>query len=110
MTKTIMDIVKNTAGISGKAVVYTLVFAASSGLVEDIIDKVRFSGNVKYSDAVKVITDSGMFSADKQQALAVLKQNKDADFYKAVIQVVKSNMYSSDKLKTITNLCKEEEA
>ena len=108
MKKLIMETIKGATLVGGKTVLGVLAVTASSGLVEDIIDKVRYNRNVKYSDAVSVILKSGMFSTDKQKALVALKKEEGTEFYKAIIQVVKSNMCSRDKLETIINLSKEE--
>jgi hypothetical protein len=68
-----------------------------------------YIGDVKYSDAVSVIMDSGMYSSDKTRAVEMLKKDGDSEFYKSIIKVVNSNMFSSDKLKLITTMCKETE-
>ena len=75
----------------------------------DLIEAIRYSGNVKYSDAFKVIMDSPMFSGDKNKAIAMIKHDKDSDYYKAIIQVVKSNMWSGDKLAAIQSICDQYE-
>ena len=78
--------------------------------VQDVVDMVRYRGNVTYSDAVDTIMNSTMFSSDKGKAVKELQKNKDSDYYRAVIRVVKSSMYSSDKIKTIAELKEEEES
>ena len=109
-----MKITKETIMTTGKSigvgVLYGLVFIASKVAVSDVIDMVRYKGNVKYSDAVDVIMTSSMYSADKNRAVAALKKDKDTEYYRAVVRVVRSNMYSSDKIKTITDLSDEDEA
>ena len=39
----------------------------------------------------------------------MLRVDGGSDFYKAVIDVAKSSMWSNDKLKTIEDMCKIEE-
>lgn len=103
------DIIMSTTKSIGTGVLYGLAVIASKVAVEDVIDMVRYKGNVKYSDVVNVIMNSSMFSSDKNRALTVLKKDKDADYYRAVIGVMKSNMFPSDKIRAITNLNGEAE-
>lgn len=103
------DTITNAAKVCGMVAIYGVALATSNASVKDIIDKVRYSGNVKYSDAVSVIMDSSMFSSDKTRVIDVVKKDGDVEYYRAVIQIVKSSMFSSDKVKTIVNLCKDEE-
>ena len=102
------DSIIGAGKIVGVAVFYGLAYAATKVSVNDVIDMVRYKGNVKYGDAVDVIMSSSMYSSDKNKALLALKKDKDSDYYRAVIRVVKSNMFSSDKIKTITDLNGEE--
>lgn len=58
-----------------------------------------------YSDAIKAITNSTMWSDDKSKAIALVKQCASEDYYKAVITVVEnSSIWSTDKVKMIQNL------
>ena len=102
------ETIKNVSKVCGMVALYGVALATSNMSVKDIIDKVRFNGNVKYSDAVSVIMDSSMFSSDKTRAIDAVKRDGDADYYRAVIQIVKSSMFSSDKVRTIANLYNEE--
>ena len=78
--------------------------------VQDVMNEIRYNGNVKYDDAVKVITDSGMYSGDKCDAISLLKTGESSEYYKAIVNVVRSNMYSSDKLEMIQTMnCKIDE-
>ncbi len=96
-------IAKSGVKIALSGVAAILYYASS----KDAIDKLCFNDKVKYSDAVGSILESGMFSADKNTAIALLGKDKDADFYKAVIKIANSSMYSSDKLKAIQHICEE---
>lgn len=81
----------------------------SSTAVEKL-DVMRYNtGAVKYDDAVRAIMRSSMFSEDKSKAVAVLRTDANPDFYRAVIDIVNSPMWSEDKLKTIDDMCKNEE-
>ena len=73
---------------------------------KDIVEKLRYSGNVKYSDAVNVILSGTMFSTDKNKMMELLKPNEDADYYRSVIHVVESSMYSGDKVEAIKTINK----
>ena len=102
------DMVMSTGKSVGVGVLYGLMFLASKVAVSDVVDMVRYKGNVKYSDAVDVIMNSSMYSSDKNRALVALRRDEDAEYYRAVIRVVNSNMFSSDKIKTIADLNGEE--
>ena len=105
-------ITKETIGsavkIGGMALCYGLAAMASKVSTRDMIDKIRYSGNVSYSDAVGAIMESDMFDSYKKEAMELLKRNADSDYYKTVIKIVQSSMFSSYKLEAITNLNKEE--
>lgn len=73
---------------------------------KDIVEKMRYSGNVKYSDAVNVILSSTMFSSDKNKMIELLKSDVDADYYRSIIHVVESSMYSGDKVEAIKTINK----
>jgi len=59
---------------------------------------------VTYSDAVRAIMDSDMFSSQKIEAVELLKRDSTSDYYKAVICVVNSDMFTSQKIETIEKL------
>lgn len=106
------NVTKETVGkvakVAGTVALYGLAVVVNKVSVKDIVETVRYNGNVKYSDAVSVIMDSDMFSSDKSTATTILKNNKDAEYYKAVIKIAKSTMYSSDKVELIAELSAEE--
>lgn len=104
------ETIKDTFKVACRITLCGLAIVKSSNTAKDIIDMVRYSGNVKYSDAVDVIMDSNMFDSNKNEALALLKKNKDAEYYKTIIRIVKSNMFDSNKIKAITNFNNDEEA
>lgn len=72
--------------------------------IQNVVNDIQLSGNIGYDDAVKVITNSSMYSGDKCDAVELLKVGQDTEYYKAVVNVLKSNMYSSDKLDMIKTL------
>lgn len=73
--------------------------------VRDVIDTVKYSGEVDYGDAVDAIMSSDMMSSYKEQAVTTLKKDESSQFYKAIIRVVKSDMMSSYKCDTIRKMC-----
>jgi hypothetical protein len=93
-----------------KVVLYGSAIANCSNLTDNIIDKVRYSRNVKYSDAIDVIVNSNMLDNYKNEALGLVKKNEDTEYYKAIIKIVKSDMLGSNRLVAIANLNKGEEA
>ncbi len=58
-----------------------------------------------YGSAVNAIMESDMWSSDKQRAIATLKRDESAEFYKAVISIAESDAWSSDRLRMIQGLC-----
>lgn len=105
-------ITKETVGsvvkIGGAAILYGLASMVSKVSVKDVIDEIRYSGNVSYSDAISAIMESDMFDSYKREAIKVLKKDQDVEYYKTVIKIVRSDMFSSYKLEAITNLIEEE--
>ena len=90
----------------GRLAFYLLAAALScSSVTDEIKRKIRYSGDVSYSDAVNAIMDSNMLSSYKQEAVAALAKDRDKEFYKAVIHVVNSDMMGSYKGDAIKNMC-----
>ena len=59
---------------------------------------------VGYDTAVETIMSSSMLGSDKCDAVKLLKQGKDDEYYSAVISVIRSSMLGSDKLDMIRYL------
>ena len=93
---------------SGKVIAPILGVVLSSVTISDLIDAFRYSGNVGYDDAVKVIMSSSMLGSDKARIMQVLKRDEDSEFYKAVIETVRSSMLGSTKIQIIENMCRTE--
>lgn len=80
------------------------VALATSLKIGDYMVKQNDSQIVGYKDAVGAIMDSAMFSQSKSEAVESLKRHESSDYYGAVIRIVKSNMFSNDKVKMIKHL------
>lgn len=106
VTKERLNAVGNFIKEGSKIVIPIMSYAVFSGAGHELLDKIRYSGKVKYDDAVKAITNSNMMSSDKTKALVSLKKDGDSEFYRAVIDTVTSTMFSSDKVETILSMCK----
>lgn len=78
-------------------------------LVKDIYNDIRYRGEVGYDDAVRAILDSNMFSANKQDAISVLKTGESSEYYKAVIIAARSSMFSYDRFETIRSMSERNE-
>lgn len=91
-----------------KVVGYGLATVASYVSMKDIADVKNYFGKVNYSDAVRAIMNSSMYSSDKNRMIEVLRRDGNTEYYRTVISVVNSTMFSSDKIKTITTLYGEE--
>lgn len=70
-------------------------------LSKDMINEIRYSRNVKYSDVVDVILHGSMYSSDKNKVIELVKTDGDVEYYKSIIHIVNSSMYSCDKVKAI---------
>lgn len=77
--------------------------------VSDIIDEMRYRGNIKYDDVVSAIAKSNMLSSDRVKMISELKSDGNSDYYKAVISIIRSNMFSSSKLEAIRGLNNNDE-
>ena len=96
-------------GVFAKKTANVVVPIASMVLFSDTarrkLYELRYISNkVNYDDAVKAIMTSSMWSNGKAEAIAVLKKNEEPSYYKAVIEVVRSSMFSDDKLKVIKEM------
>lgn len=96
--------VKDFAEVVGGAVSYVLIIAAYRRLMENIYYSPN-SETAHYDDAVKAIMDSGMFSHDKADAVAVLKRYGTTEFYRAIVHIAEDDsMFSHDKVSMIKAL------
>lgn len=101
------ELVGKVAKIGCKILVYGAVFGLSCLTKKDFVAIKYSMGEVKCSDAVEVITNSDMYSSDKAKVIAMLRDDKDSDFYKTVINVATSGMLKNDKAEAIINMCEE---
>lgn len=108
-------IVKGLSGVAGyiskgiKIASPILVTMVLSGKAKDKLEDIRYSGNVKYDDAVRAIMDSSMLSRCKREIASVVKADESSEYYRGVIYIVRSSMLSSDKVDLIKELsCKVE--
>lgn len=65
------------------------------------------SNHVTFSDAIKTIENSDMFSVHKREAMHYIPTNLSDDVYSAIIIVAKSDMFSVHKLDSIKNICRK---
>lgn len=87
------------------------VIFSQRGRIADALEELRYSGNVGYDDAAKVIMDSNMLSSYKTQIFKHMKLGRDSEYYKTVIRVVKSDLLTSYKVELIEELnAKNEES
>lgn len=87
-------------GFTGLLGVAGLVSAVRDA--QDAIAEIGYlKSNVTYADAIHSITNCSMFSSDKRELIKKLRTDRDSTFYKAVITVVTSEMFSHDRLTTV---------
>lgn len=99
--------IKNSCGLMVTVAAFVL---PNLSMIKEIIEEVRYNGNATYSDVINVVLHSNMYSTDKTKLAAMVPKDKDSEFYKFIIKVVKSNIYSSDKVTVIKSICEKEEA
>ena len=92
-----------------KIVIPILVTVMCERSRNNLIDEIRYSGNVKYEDAVNAISKSSMFSSDKRNAMQLVKRGETSEYYKAIISMARSTMFSSDKVSAIKNMNTQKE-
>jgi len=94
---------KAVKGIANILVGGTLI-SLSCDVIGDTIG--QFVGKTaSYDEAVKVIAnDAKMLSEYKCEAASILKHDESKEYYKAVINVMKSDMLGSEKVKMINVL------
>ena len=100
----------NIVKIGGVTLVYGLASMASRTSIKDMINTIRYSGDVTYSDVVSAVMESDMFDSNKAKAIELLKRGESVEYYKSIIDIVRSNMFDSSKIKAITILCEEKES
>ena len=100
----------NIVKIGGIALVYGLASMASRTSVKDVINTIRYSGDVTYGDVVSAVMESDMFDSNKTKVIELLQRGKSVEYYKTIIDIVRSNMFDSNKIKAITILCEERES
>jgi hypothetical protein len=61
---------------------------------------------VTYDDVILAIVNSSMLSNDMNKAVTLIPKEGNTALYKAIINVINSNMLSGDKFETIKHICK----
>lgn len=91
---------------TGKGIIYGLSWLALLfPYIENSSNAVkRLAVEASYSGAIKAIMGSDMLSSYKKIAVDVLLKNQDEEYYKAVIEVINSNMLDSYKVETIKKI------
>ena len=83
------ETIGNVVKVGGMVMLYGLAAMASKTSVKDVIDNIRYSGNVSYSDAVSAVMDSDMFDSNKNRVMELLKKDGDAEYYKTIIKIIR---------------------
>ena len=89
-----------------KFAAYAVVAVLScSSITDDILRKIRYTGDVGYSDAVNAIMNSDMMGSYKRDAIEALPKDKDCEFYKSVMYIANADMMGSYKVDLIRRMC-----
>ena len=75
------------------------------GTMEKKVQNITYvAGEANYGNTVKAIMESDMFSSDKNKLILVIPRDEDSQFYFGVIEIVKSDMFSSNKVNSVKNM------
>lgn len=81
-----------------------LGLAKNSKKSNDIQSNVTEIKENRYSDAVAATIKCSTFGSDANKIIKIIKKDENEDYYKAIISVVESDMFDSDKIKIINSL------
>lgn len=71
-----------------------------------IIKAIRYSGKVKYDDAIRAITESNMLGSSMAEAMDLVQSNMETEYYRAVISAIQSSTLGSTKIMMLKNINK----
>ena len=77
-----------------------------TGMDKQILKAIRYSGNVKYDDAIRVITESNMLGSSMAEAMDLVQSNMSCEYYRSVISAINSNTLGSTKIMMLKNINK----
>ena len=99
--RSIGETAKDVCGIVGCALIFGL-----PRIIEVVhVTEERKDTDKGYSDTVKAILNSNIWSSDKSELISVLKRNLDSDIYSTMIDIAKDNrIWTSDKVELIMHL------
>lgn len=87
-------------------VVLVLMGLRFTGMDKRIIKAIRYSGKVKYDDAIRAITESNMLGSSMAEAMDLVQSNMETEYYRAVISTIQSNALGSTKIMMLKNINK----
>lgn len=97
---------KNATGV-GNVLSFAAMIVVPMLSKKDVVTNVQYSIVATYDDVVMAIMNSSMLSKDMTKAIALIPREGTSTIYKAIINVIDSNMLSGDKVETIKHICKE---
>lgn len=81
-----------------------LLAANFTGIDKRIMNNIRYNGKVKYDDVIRAITESNMLGSSMAEAIELVRSDMSLEYYRAVINVVRSNALGSTKVTMIKNI------
>ena len=87
-------------------VVPVLMGLSFTGMDKQILKAIRYSGKVKYDDAIRAITESNMLGSSMAEAMDLVQSNMETEYYRAVISAIQSNTLGSTKIMMLKNINK----
>ena len=87
-------------------VVPVLMGLRFTGMDKQILKAIRYSGKVKYDDAIRAITESNMLGSSMAEAMDLVQSNMETEYYRAVISAIQSDTLGSTKIMMLKNINK----
>lgn len=68
-------------------------------------EKTNSKSDVSYDDVIGIVMNSNMLSDNKVKVTAIIPRNGDVELFKAIIQIVNSDMNSANIIEAIKCIC-----
>jgi hypothetical protein len=101
--ETVGKVAKGTVNL----LVCTLAMALPALTKRDVSTNVKSNNDVNYDDVISTIMKSDMLSSYKVEAATMIPKDGADSLYRAVIQVINSDMLTSNKIEVIEHICEE---
>ena len=101
------EMLGNVAKGAGSVILYAVMMGLPYLSKKDVKELIPVNKIVEYDDVIGAIMHSSMLGSDKVRASNIVK-HANTNIHRAALQVINSDMLSSDKLKVIERIYGEE--